>query len=606
MAPVVAGLLFSIWLLVYAHRANHGIDGFPLDDPWIHLTYARNLAFHHSFSYFPGDPVTGGSTSPLYTLLLAAGFHVTHNEKLLSYVLGLVFHAGFLGMAALWGRARLGDAVWAAAFVLILALDARIAILSVSGMETSLFLFLVAAAFWAWAESRAIVLGLALGLGVWTRPDMMILAGSFALVMVAKRARHREKPGREFVWRAAIPFAALVLLYFVFNRITAGAFFPNTLRAKHAFYNDTKSFFLAHGVRDAVLTSAFWLLTPLAFVAIGREIVRWLRRRPAPCMAEAAWAVGLVLAYVCFVPFAHRFSRYLIPALPAIALLGLLLIRGAFASVSWRAPRGLGVAAILCVMVGAQVARKPTAAQMFQSNCAYHFVRHERCGRWLGENTPPTAVIAAHDVGAIAYYSERRVVDMVGLIQPDAVPHLHRPDYIEFLNQFFARERVTNVAFLDNWVHTFHMQIANEAPLWVADPNPEVLGVYAWTPGWTLMVPEDVAELNRIAIERIKAGDNAQALKLLERSIQVSPANPATWYLMGAVKSASGDVDIAKRAYQRAIELYPEFENARFSLGLQLTREGRNEDAIVVLEPLQRKNPAFPGLRPLWESLRPR
>ena len=104
LAAALLGVAFSIYLVVHAHQVNHGIDGFPLDDPWIHLTYARNLHIHHSFSYFPGEKATAGSTSPLYTLLLALGFAFTRNEKVLSYVLGILFHAAFLGAAALWAR----------------------------------------------------------------------------------------------------------------------------------------------------------------------------------------------------------------------------------------------------------------------------------------------------------------------------------------------------------------------------------------------------------------------------------------------------------------------------------------------------------------------
>src|SRR4051812_27049952 len=44
--------------------------GFPLDDAWIHLQFARNLGTGHGFSYNPGIPVAG-STAPLWTAVLA-------------------------------------------------------------------------------------------------------------------------------------------------------------------------------------------------------------------------------------------------------------------------------------------------------------------------------------------------------------------------------------------------------------------------------------------------------------------------------------------------------------------------------------------------------
>src|SRR5262245_31901214 len=50
-----------------------GFASFPLDDSWIHLHFARNLAEGHGFSYNPGVPVAG-STAPLWTLVMAGGF----------------------------------------------------------------------------------------------------------------------------------------------------------------------------------------------------------------------------------------------------------------------------------------------------------------------------------------------------------------------------------------------------------------------------------------------------------------------------------------------------------------------------------------------------
>src|SRR5439155_9138386 len=128
LVTALIGVVLPTYLVIHAHRVN-GFAGFPLDDPWIHLTYARNLHDHLSFSYFPGEQPTAGSTSPLYALLLAMGFVFTRDEKALSYALGLLFHGAFLVAAALWARKQLGGALWAAAFALILAFDAWIAIL---------------------------------------------------------------------------------------------------------------------------------------------------------------------------------------------------------------------------------------------------------------------------------------------------------------------------------------------------------------------------------------------------------------------------------------------------------------------------------------------
>ncbi len=43
-------------------------------------------------------------------------------------------------------------------------------------------------------------------------------------------------------------------------------------------------------------------------------------------------------------------------------------------------------------------------------------------GRWLAENTPAGSLIAVDDIGAIAFLSGRRIVDMNGLVSPEVWP----------------------------------------------------------------------------------------------------------------------------------------------------------------------------------------
>jgi len=79
--------------LIYSSYKTNGYFGFPLDDPWIHLTFAKNLIEYGSFSYFKNELVTSGSTSPIYTLLLALFYIISKNEFIISYTAGIIFGA---------------------------------------------------------------------------------------------------------------------------------------------------------------------------------------------------------------------------------------------------------------------------------------------------------------------------------------------------------------------------------------------------------------------------------------------------------------------------------------------------------------------------------
>ncbi|MCX6037342.1 MAG: hypothetical protein NTW99_05555, partial [Chloroflexi bacterium] len=76
-------------------------------------------------------------------------------------------------------------------------------------------------------------------------------------------------------------------------------------------------------------------------------------------------------------------------------------------------------------------------------------------GKWLRDHTPPDASVGTLEVGMIGYYSQRRMIDFAGLIQPEvsnqltthttyedaalwAVEHYH-PDYLVLHENNFPR-----------------------------------------------------------------------------------------------------------------------------------------------------------------------
>ena len=145
-ALVLAGIvLLSVGLYLGLSGLYYRI-GFPLDDAWIHQTYARNLALRGEWAFIPGK-LSGGSTAPLWSALLAVGFWL----KLAPYAWTYL-----LGAAALWGLCVLGENTirglvptyrprfpWVGA---ALALEWHLAWSAASGMETLLYALLATAA----------------------------------------------------------------------------------------------------------------------------------------------------------------------------------------------------------------------------------------------------------------------------------------------------------------------------------------------------------------------------------------------------------------------------------------------------------------------------
>jgi hypothetical protein len=127
---------------------NKEFPGMPLDDTWIHFTFARNLSQYGSFGLNPGE-FSGGATSPLWVLILALAYGLTHQMFFSALALGALFTL----LTALSVYHLVCDltknknvSFFAAAFSLV---SGRFLWGSFSGMEVPLFAFLtVQAIYW--------------------------------------------------------------------------------------------------------------------------------------------------------------------------------------------------------------------------------------------------------------------------------------------------------------------------------------------------------------------------------------------------------------------------------------------------------------------------
>src|SRR6185295_13480057 len=91
MLLLAAGLVACLrYLFAEVSRLRGGV-GLPLDDGWIHLQFARNLAQGRGLSYNPGELVTG-STAPLWTALLALLFPLPRGVILWTKLLGMLLY----------------------------------------------------------------------------------------------------------------------------------------------------------------------------------------------------------------------------------------------------------------------------------------------------------------------------------------------------------------------------------------------------------------------------------------------------------------------------------------------------------------------------------
>jgi hypothetical protein len=420
--------------------------GFPLDDSWIHQTYARNLAESGRWAYVPGVS-SSGSTAPLWTLLLALGYLLRLPYLWWAYLLGaacLVWLA-WAGMAlwrALWPAAAQRD--WLAGLVLVLTWPLVWA--AVSGMETLLFIALgltIVLLYVQQRPGREALLGLLCGLLILVRPDGLLLFLLVGVGLVWRRLRVRggtETPTMN--WGGVARFLGATLLplipYFSFNLAVSGEVWPNTFYAKQAEY----AVLLARPLMTRFLSllylslggppegwqgimAAHLLLLPGVVVAAWQAVRADLHERSLLRTLPLLWAGGHVFLYAWRLPVTYQHGRYLWAALPVWILFGLagwriLLSRTRDWAASGRVLRLVATGSFALLLVIFLF----LGAQAYATDVGFIEGEMVLTARWLEANTPPDAIIATHDIGAIGYFAQRPLLDLAGLISPEVVPHL--------------------------------------------------------------------------------------------------------------------------------------------------------------------------------------
>ncbi len=417
---IVTLLSVSSYLLVSAIKYR---TGFPLDDAWIHQTYARNLALHGEWAFNPGKP-SGGSTAPLWSALLAIGFLLKLSPYAWTFLLGAL---------ALWGISLLGENTvrglvpayrprfpWVGA---ALALEWHLVWAAVSGMETLLYALLATAALVYVISGFAELFQpgfadwpLSLGKAGWNYPARTSASGH--PVIPALLAEALAGVGKYWAgfWKLPLRFTCL------FNLIVSGHPWPNTFYAKQAEYAVyLKMPFLERLGSEALqpLIGAGVILLPGMILAILSAV----RRRSWGLLAAAAWLAGFLILYAWLLPVTYQHGRYVIPAMPIFFLLGLTgLVEFALKTGSrhswvlptfWRLAMGL---TLLVFWVRGSFAYAQDVAVIESEMVA--------TAKWVSQNVPTDTLVAAHDIGALGYYGKHEVVDLAGLISPEVIPFL--------------------------------------------------------------------------------------------------------------------------------------------------------------------------------------
>jgi len=394
------------------------------DDACYYFKIAQNLVQGHGVSFDGVHPTNG--FQPLWPILLLPLFAVLQASPETMFRACLLFQIGLLALSA-WtldralrefvsGRTRLLAMI---AFI-VLVFDPAI-----NGMESAILIFLLVSLFRFGQSKRvfeeprarsALGFGLLLGLVVLARLDTVFILVALAAATAIEIVRGPERPARaatRFAW-ICLGAALLVAPYLLSNRMTTGHWMPISGLLKSSFPAISRggSLLERFGVRHlaflAVGLAALVTLAPRAFRSRGG----------GPAYVDASLCVGALAMilhalhsylFMTWAVFRWHFIWYGLLAIVALARASETLLALA------PAPSRRLVHAAAAALLLATGAYESYRREIQDSSYNWHRAAYDAAS-WARAHTPEHAMFAMHDAGVFAYFSQRAVINLDGVV----------------------------------------------------------------------------------------------------------------------------------------------------------------------------------------------
>jgi hypothetical protein len=443
-APALIGLAAYaaatlLVLLVGVHRSE-GHFIYPLDDVYIHMAVAKNVAAHGVWGVSPYE-FSSATSSPLYIVLLASIFRILGPAQWVALALSWCFGAGAVLIAARMMREYLSER-WRTAALVGFVLLTPVYGLGVLGMEHSLQLLLTLAFLRQLERRDAGMAGLALvaALLVGVRYEGLLVVAAATLYLLLER---RFRAAAVVVFCSVLPVA----LYAWFSIRHGGGWLPNSVALKGVTVGG-----LGWVGQLAAVAERAWSNVQrapyLVFLTMVLLAMAWHLRRSTTALRGwlfvTAVATGLHLL-TADVGWAFRYDAYLVGAGLVVASCGW--------GVLWPPRKQLPLApdAVSLLVLALLVYRAYLAALLLPQFPSAIYQQQWQIAQFV-RTYPSGTAIAANDVGAINFVNNVRCLDLVGLSSASVYQARRRRRYTTgFLEREGERRGLAFAVVYDSW-----------------------------------------------------------------------------------------------------------------------------------------------------------
>jgi hypothetical protein len=318
---------------------------------------------------------------------------------------------------------------------------------SLSGMETHLYISFLFLGFYFAAKESWLAAFFIAALAVLLRVDGIALPGA---LLVTYLIRYSRLPAMGIA-----VFVIVILPWMIFATIYFGSPLPNSAAAKWALSGETLSAPFQILFRGFLHVHTFGI--PILILAILGTVSIWREHRE--WVPLIVWTWGYAFSYTAAAGPMHPWyyapfnAGYL-----AISFFGLVWLAKRYPLFSKPAIQaGISISAIIIVLLLSYYRSREIQAIQAGSNTLNRMV-----GEWVRKNSPRNSTLAIKDIGYIGYYSQRKIMDLAGLVSPECIPYRAKGDFLTPIRKFrpeyfaFSAGQAKNLNLQQNQLMNFY------------------------------------------------------------------------------------------------------------------------------------------------------
>jgi len=405
------------------------------DDTYIYLQYARNILTRGEIAFNVGEK-SYGFTSPLWLGIIIALEFFIKNLQLIPQILSMIFSlltifCWYFIIRSIFKKERL---ITISLLLIVLSLDPNLLKHSYLGMEAPLSLLLSSILVFIiinYTGSRDnIKIALIFGIYLLVRPESILLL----MITLFWLTLFRDLDNRS-AFRILITVLIIVLPWLIFSQYYFGSMVPNTFNAKGFNYTFGGRFFINFFDSLKIIGGNYlfiFIITVFAFPLLRRT--NYFKINRDIILLIFSLIITPILFYSIGLSREFVYARYYSMIFPFISLFLLLLL---YEIKLYNSKLNFSIIFSLFYLIIISLIMSPITKDSYLDGENVE----NKIVKWVEKNTDREDIIVRGRIGKIGFLSGRKILDPMGIINPDlfmyhnenelaAFYEIHKPTYV--------------------------------------------------------------------------------------------------------------------------------------------------------------------------------